>query len=96
MIQMVSGADFITILQLLELAHPRTRLDKAHGLINHQETFCHLDKMAWRHRRSKNVAPKSRWRRALKIKVDERIDMIELLTLDTKRNQIVGNDSGRR
>ena len=35
MIQMVSGADFVAIFQLLGLAHPRTRLDKAHELINH-------------------------------------------------------------
>ena len=45
MIQMVSGTDFVAIFQLLGLAHPRTRLDKAHGLINHQKALCHLDKM---------------------------------------------------
>ena len=45
MIQMVSGADFVAIFQLLGLTHPRTRLDKAHDLINHQKALCHLDKM---------------------------------------------------
>ena len=96
MIQMVSGTDFVAIFQLLGLAHPRTRLDKAHDLINHQKALCHLDKMAWRYRRSKHVAPKSSRRRALKIEVDERVDMIELFSWNTKRNQIVGNDPNCR
>ena len=55
-----------------------------------------LDKMAWRYRRPKHVAPKSSRRRALKIEVDERIDMIELFSWNTKRNQIVGNDPNCR
>ena len=84
MIQMVSGTDFVAIFQLLGLTHPRTRLDKAHGLINHQKALCHLDKMAWRYRRPKHVAPKSSRRRALKIEVDERVDMIELFSWNTK------------
>ena len=92
MIQMVPGTDFIAIFQLLGFAHPRTRLNKTHGLINHQKALCHLDKMAWRYRRSKHVAPKSSRRRALKIEVDERIDTIELFSWNTERNQIVGND----
>ena len=84
MIQMVSGADFIAILQLLELAHPRARLDKTHGLVNHQETFCHLDKMIRRYRRSKHVASKARRPRALKIKANQRVNAVELLTWNTK------------
>ena len=96
MIQMVSGADFIPIFQLLGFAHPRTRLDKAHGLINHQKALRHLDKMAWRYRRPKHAAPKSSRRRALKIEVDECVDMIELFSWNTKRNQIVGNDPNCR
>ena len=92
MIQMVAGADFVAIFQLFGLAHPRTRLDKAHGLINHQKVLCHLDKMVWRYRRAKHVAPKSRRRRALKIEVDECVDMIELFSWNTKHNQIVGNN----
>ena len=96
MIQMVSGADFVAIFQLLGLAHPRTRLNKAHELINHQKALRHLDKMAWRYRRPKHVAPKSSRRRALKIEVDERVDMIELFSWNTERNQIVGNDPNCR
>ena len=93
---MVSGADFVAIFQLLGLAHPRTRLDKTHDLINHQKALCHLDKMARRYWRPKHVASKSSRRRALKIEVDERVDMIELFSWNTKRNQIVGNDPNRR
>ena len=52
--------------------------------------------MAWRYRRPKHVAPKSSRRRALKIEVDERVDMIELFSWNTKRNQIVGNDPNCR
>ena len=52
----------------------------------------HLDKMAWGYRRPKHVAPKSSRRRALKIEVDERVDMIEFFSWNTKRIQIVGND----
>ena len=96
MIQMVSGADFVAIFQLFGLAHPRTRLDKAHGLINRQKALCYLDKMVWRYRRAKHVAPKSRRRRALKIEVDECVDMVELFSWNTKRNQIVGNDPNCR
>ena len=92
MVQMVSGTDFVAIFQLLGLTHPRTRLDKAHDLINHQKALCYLDKMAWRYRRPKHMAPKSSRRRALKIEVDERVDMIELFSWNTKRDQIVGND----
>lgn len=84
MIQMVSGADFVAIFQLLGLAHPRTRLDKAHGLINHQETFCRLDKMIRRYRCPKHVAPKARRPRALKIEANQRVNAFELLTWNTK------------
>lgn len=48
--------------------------------------------MAWGYRRPKHVAPKSSRRRALKIEVNERVDMIELFSWKTKRNQLVGND----
>ena len=84
MIQMVSGANFIPIFQLLGLTHPRTRLDKTHGLINHQETLCHLDKMIRRYGRPKHVASETRRPRAFKIEANQRVDTIEFLMRDAK------------
>ena len=84
MIQMVSGADFIAIFQLFGFTHPRARLDKAHGLINHQETLCHLDKMVRRYGRPKHMASETRRPRAFKIEADQRVDTIEFLMRDAK------------
>ena len=84
MIQMVSGADFIPIFQLLGLAHPRARLDKAHGLINHQETLCHLDEMVRRNGRPKHVTSETRRSRAFKIEANQRVNTIELLMRNAK------------
>ena len=84
MIQMVSGADFIPIFQLLGLTHPRARLDKAHGLVDHQEPFCHLDKMLRGYGRPKHMAPETRRSRAFKIETNQRVNTIELLVRNAK------------
>ena len=84
MIQMVSSADFIPIFQLLGLTHPRARLDKAHGLVDHQETLCHLDKMIRGYGRPKHVTSETRRPRALEIEANQRVNTVELLMWDAK------------
>ncbi len=84
MIQMISGADFIPIFQLLGLTHPRARLDEAHGLINHQKAFCYLDKMIRGYGRSKHMASETRRPRALEIEANQRVNTIELLMRNAK------------
>lgn len=84
MIQMVSGADFKPIFQLLGLTHPRTRLYEAHGLINHQKTFCYLDKMLRGYGRPKHMASETRRPRALEIEANQCVNTIELLMWNTK------------
>ena len=84
MIQMVSGADFIPIFQLLGLTHPRARLDKTHGLVNHQETLCYLDKMVRGYGRPKHMASETRRPRSFKIEANQRVNTIELLMWNAK------------
>ena len=84
MIEMVPSAHLEAVFQLLKLAHPRARLDKAHDLVDHQKPLRHLDKMVRGYGRPKHVASETRRPRAFKIEADQRVDTIELLMRDAK------------